>query len=588
MSYEAANQVPLYCHAENRECRVMPARAKATDVVIVGLGGTGGIAAQVLTEAGTEVVALEAGQHVTADDLTLDEIRNDVRGWMGLTKAAHEMPTWRESESEVAGRSPWPLLMVNGVGGSTLHYECVSLRFDPWSFRPLSGIIERYGRGAVPERSTLVDWPFGYEDLEPYYDKVEYAIGVSGQAGRIGDELLPGGDPFEGRRSRGYPMGPLRHGGFARLMTGAAQELGWHPFPAPAAINSEPWDGRAECTYCGFCQNNGCHVNAKGSTAATTIPRAERTGLLRVETGARVVSIEVDGEGRATGVRYVQDGEECFQPARVVLVATFTFENTRLLLLSKSAAFPHGLANNSGQVGRNYLTHINAYTHGLFPGRRLNMFNGTMAQGVLVNDWGSDNFDHSGLGFVGGGVLASWGGEFKPVQVASGKVPPSVPGWGSAWKQWLGQNAQSIGHASSQFDTLPYEGNYLDLDPNVRDPYGQPVVRVTHGIGENERRANEFQAEKLQSWLRQAGATETWAAICQIPQGHSYGGTRMGTDPETSVVDEWGFAHEVPNLGMLGASVFPTAGGWNPTLTIQAVAWRSAEHLVESWSTRAV
>jgi len=562
----------------------MATHATGTDVVIVGLGGTGGIAAQVLTEAGAEVVALEAGPRLASADMRFDEISNEIRNWMAAPKARHEAPTWRTSESEVAGPSPWPVLMANAVGGSTIHYECVSLRFDPWSFRALSNTVERYGRGVIPAGATIVDWPLTFDDLEPYYDKVEYAIGVSGKAGRLRDGAhQPGGDYFEGPRSREYPMRPLRRTGWGELMATAADELGWHPFHAPAAINSEPHDGRAACTYCGFCQSNGCHVDAKGSTAATSIPRAERTGLLRIETGARAVAIEVDGEGRATGVRYVQDGVERLQPARAVMIGTFTYENTRLLLLSNSAAFPNGLANNSGQVGKNYIAHANSYAYGLFPGLRLNLFSGTMAQGVCVNDFNADNFDHTESGFVGGGMLAAWG-ELKPITVAAGNaVPPTVPRWGSAWKRWLRDNAQSVGVMGTQTDSLPYETNYLDLDPSARDRHGLPVIRVTHQIHENERVANAFLADRLHEWLRHAGATETWGVTSRIEGRHSYGGTRMGTDAATSVVDAFGFAHEVPNLAMLGSSVFPASGGYNPTLTVQALTWRTAEHLVQHW-----
>jgi gluconate 2-dehydrogenase alpha chain len=559
-------------------------QAKGTDVVIVGLGGTGGIAAQVLTEAGVEVVGLEAGPRLAPGQMRFDEISNEVRNWMAAPKARHEIPTWRANDSEVSRPSPYPMLMANAVGGSTLHYECVSLRFDPWAFRLVTNTIERYGAGAIPKGATVTDWPLTHDDLEPYYDKVEHAIGVSGKAGRLRDGAYrPGGDYFEAARSREYPMPPLRRTGWGELMATAAEDLGWHPFHAPAAINSEPHDGRGACTYCGFCQSNGCHVNAKGSTAATSIPRAERTGLLRVETGARAVAIEVDSQGRATGVRYVQDRVERFQPARVVMIGTFTYENTRLLLLSKSAPFPNGLGNNSGQVGRNYLVHANSYVYGLFPGRRLNLFSGTMAQGVCVNDFNADNFDHRDVGFIGGGMLAAWG-ELKPITVASGSaVSPAVPRWGAAYKRWLHDNAQSIGVLGSQTDALPYETNYLDLDPSVRDRYGLPVTRVTYRLGRNEQLANEFLTERMREWLQQAGASESWATVSSIEGRHSYGGTRMGIDPATSVVDAYGFAHEVPNLAILGSSVFPSSGGYNPTLTVQALAWRTSEHLVKQW-----
>jgi gluconate 2-dehydrogenase alpha chain len=564
----------------------MSARASGSaDVVIVGLGAAGGIAADVLTAAGLEVTALEAGPRLRAEDMTLDEVRNDVRQWMATPKAKGEIPTWRTSEDEEAGPSPWPMLMVNAVGGSTVHYECVSLRFLPWNFQARSEVLRRYGAGALPEGTTLADWPLSYDDLEPYYDHVERAIGVSGAAGNIGGALDPRGNHFEGPRRRGYPMEPLRVTGWAELMNDAARRLGWHPFPSPAAINSEPFEGRGACTYCGFCQANGCHVNAKGATDLTVIPRAEATGRLRVETGARVTRVEVGPDGLATGVRYVQDGEERFLAARAVLLGGFVYENTRLLLLSTSAAFPRGLANNAGQVGRHYIAHVTPFVYGTFPGKQLNLFSGTMAQAPCIDDFNGDNFDHSGLGFIGGGMGACWG-ELKPIAIATGgALPPGVPRWGSDWKAWISKHANSIGGAGAQFDALAYEDTYLDLDPVARDPYGVPVVRVTHRLHENERRGATYVAEQLKTWLLEAGADQAWTTGHQLIEGrHVYGGTRMGEDPATSVVDRWGFAHECPNLGVVGASNFPTAGGHNPTLTVQALAWRTAERLAEDWS----
>jgi gluconate 2-dehydrogenase alpha chain len=559
--------------------------SSATDVVIIGLGAAGGIAASVLTEAGLEVTALEAGPRLSASDVTFDEIRNDVRNWMAGPKAAGEVPTWRTSEAERAGPSPWPMLMVNAVGGSTVHYECVSLRFLPWNFEARSAVLQRYGPGALPTGTTLADWPLSYDDLEPYYDHVEHAIGVSGTAGNVGGRLDPLGNPFEGPRRRGYPMAPIRPTGWAELMSDAARRKGWHPFPSPAAINSEPFDGRAACTYCGFCQSNVCHVDAKGSTDLTVIPRAEATGRLRVETGARVTRIEVGPDGLASGVRYVQDGRERFLAARAVLLGGFVYENTRLLLLSASDAFPAGLSNNHGQVGRHFIAHVTPFVYGTFPGRRLNLFSGTMAQASCIDDFNADNFDHGGLGFIGGGMGACWG-ELKPIGLAAGgAVPPGVPRWGGAWKAWLRENANSIGGAGAQFDSLSYEDTYLDLDPEVRDPHGTPVVRVTHSLHENERRGAAYVAEQLETWLLEAGAAQAWTTDRQLIEGrHVYGGTRMGDDPETSVVDAHGFSHECPNLGVVGASTFPTAGGHNPTLTVQAVAWRTAEHLAQEWS----
>jgi gluconate 2-dehydrogenase alpha chain len=544
-----------------------------TEVVLIGLGAAGGIAAHVLTAAGVEVVALEAGPRLDPSAMTLDEVRNDVRGWLSRPKSMHEVPTWRADDTTPAGPSPWPMLMVNAVGGSTVHYPGLSARLQPWNFESRSRVVERYGPGAVPAGSTLADWPLTYDELEPYYDSVEYAIGVSGSAG----------NHFEGPRSRDYPMAPLRRTGWTELTAAAAGRLGWHPFPAPAAINSRPHEGKPECTYCGFCSHNGCYRNAKGSTDATVIARSEATGLLKIETSARVTGIEVDADGLAAGVTYVQDGRERFQPAKAVLLGAFTYENSRLLLLSASRPYPHGLCNNHGQVGKHFMAHATPFAFGVFPGRRLNLFSGLWAQATCLDDWNADNFDHSGLGFIGGAMLTA-SHELKPISSASAVLPPGIPRWGSAWKAWLKAHGQSVGSLNAQLENLSYETNMLDLDPVVKDPYGMPVVRVTHRLEDNERRGCDFMLEKLETWLLEAGASETWSPEEVLVEGrHCYGGTRMGDDPDTAVVDRYGFAHETPNLGVLGASTFPTTGGHNPTLTVQALAWRTAQHLIDDW-----
>jgi gluconate 2-dehydrogenase alpha chain len=528
-----------------------------TEVLIIGLGAAGGIAADVLTSAGIPVTALEAGPRLRAEQYELDELHNDVHAWMSLPKALDERPSWRATDAEEAEAAPWPTLMVNAVGGSTVHYPGLSARFQTWNF----ATRERYGEGAIPAGSTLADWPLRYDELEPYYDRVEHAIGVAGAGGH-----------FDAPRSRDYPMAPLRRTGWTELTADAARSLGWHPFPAPAAINSVPYNGNPECTYCGFCTGNGCYRNAKGSAELTVIPRAEATGLLRIETGARVTSIEVGRDGLASGARYVKDGVERFIAARTVLLCAFVYENTRLLLVS-------GLANDAGQVGRHYMAHVTPFAFGLFPDRRLNLFTGPWSQATCVEDFNADNFDHAGLGFVGGATLTA-AHEVKPIAAASAPLPPSVPRWGAGWKAWLRANAQSIGSVGAQCESLSYEDTLLDLDPVRTDPFGVPVVRVTHRVHDNEERSAAFMLGRLHEWLRAAGASETWQPREPMVEArHCYGGTRMGEDPARSVVDRFGFAHEVPNLGVLGASTFPTTGGINPTLTVQALAWRTAGEL---------
>jgi gluconate 2-dehydrogenase alpha chain len=564
----------------------MPTRLKDTDVAIIGLGAAGGVAAWPLAQAGLQVVGLEAGTWLTKNDFAPDELRNNYREWpQAVQKAQHEVPTQRVSATAPTLRAATHPMM-NAVGGTTLHYWAQSWRLNPWDFKVVSETARRYGASRIPKGSTVEDWPFGLDALEPYYDKVEYEIGVSGQAGNIRGRIDRRGNIFEGPRAREYPMPPLRGSGFTDMMATAATGLGWHPFPGPAAINSRTYQGRSACMYHGFCNKGGCHVDAKNSPAVTTIPKAQKTGRLQVVTRAHVTMIEVDREGRVTGVTYVTDGVEYFQPAKVVLLASYTYENTRTLLLSKSGPYPNGLSNNHGQVGRHYFSHNQqAGVTALFP-RNLNTWYGLPAQGMGVDDFADDNFDHGGLDFIGGGNLWVYS-DRRPIVAASMNTFGKAPTWGSAWKAFIKENADRTNTAYLQKTTLPYEDNLLDLDPVVKDSLGFPVIRITADNKDNEKKIGAFVQDKMAQWFMAAGArtVERGPAGTMGPSTHAYGGTRMGDNRETNVVNRFGFAHEVPNLGILGASVMGTSGAHNPTLTAQALAWRTAEHLRQNWGT---
>ncbi len=565
----------------------MAEQLKKTDVVLLGVGAAGGIAAYVLTKAGLNVVGIEAGGRLTGRDQKLNELAESLRyNVFGRPKANWEIPSWRPNASTRAipstARAP-ATPMMNAVGGTSIHYATESWRLNPWNFKMRSATIQRYGASAIPEGSTVADWPVTYEDLEPYYDKVEHEIGISGKAGNLQGKIDPAGNIFEGPRSREYPLPPLRRSGFTEMMREAGRRLGWHPFPNPSSAHSEAFKDTPGCTYCSTCMN-GCFIGAKGSTDMHVIPAAEATRKFSIVTGARVMRIESDNNGRATGVTFIKNGREFFQPAGVVMLGTFVYENTRLLLLSTSKAFPKGLSNNHGQVGKNFMAHNSSHAVlAFFGGRKLNRWGGLSAQGEAVDDWADDNFDHTGLGFIGGGMFRAGMGQ-SPI-VTANSTPPSVPTWGSAWKSWLKANSNSIAVANAQCDTLSYEDNFLDLDPTVRDPLGVPVIRITFDLKENDRGASAFAAEKVALWFKEAGAVETWTTGVRpvtLPN-HAYGGTRMGDDRETSVVDRWCMSHEVPNLAILGASAFPTCGARNPTLTVQALAWRTADHLIDNW-----
>lgn len=564
----------------------MATNLKKTDVVVIGLGAVGGVAVLPLARAGLNVIGLEAGTWLDATEFAADEVSNNFRGWpRSVQKANHEIPTHRPNEK--APYSPrFPLHpMMNAVGGTSMHYWAQSWRLNPWDFKVASETAKRYGKSRIPQGSTVEDWPFGLEELEPFYDKVEYEVGVSGKAGNLQGRIDPAGNIFEGPRQREYPMPPLRGTEFTERMGAAAKRLGWHPFTGPAAINSQVYDGRPGCGYHGYCNRGGCHIQAKNSTAVSTIPRAQKTGRLNVVDQAHVLRIAVDERsGLVSGVYYLKGGQEYFQPADVVLLGSYTYENVRLLLLSKSKAFANGLANNHGQVGRHYFSHnTGSMLTALFP-FDINAWYGMPAQGVGVDNYADDNFDHTGLDFIGGGNLWVYS-DRRPIGAASMTTFGKAPRWGAAWKSFVRENADRWNIAYLQKTTLPYEDNYLDLDPVVKDPLGNPVTRITADFKDNEKRVGAYIQDRMTQWFKEAGAIaiERGPAGTMGPSTHAYGGTRMGDNVETNVVNRWGFAHEVPNLGIIGGSVMGTSGARNPTLTAQALAWRTADYLARSW-----
>lgn len=562
----------------------MATKLKPVDVAVIGLGAAGGVAVLPLSRAGLKVAGIEAGTWMDPHrDFHADEVFNNVRRLVTSSpKAQGEIPTVRTGPGEKA-RPPASHPMMNAIGGTSIHYWAQAWRLKAWDFNTRSETIRRYGASAIPAGTTLEDWPLTYDELAPFYDIVEDQVGVSGVAGNINGRLTGAGNPFESPRGKDYPMPPLRGSGFTDLMADTARKLGWRPFAPPAAINSQTRKGRSGCVYHGYCSFGGCHVSAKGSTAVTTIPEAQKTKNLTIFDNAHVTRIEADANGRVTGVRYLRNLEEFFQPAKMVLVAGYTYENSRLLLLSKSKAYPNGLSNNHGQVGRHYFGHWNTNVTALLP-FDINTWYGLPAQGACCDEWADDNFDHTGLGFIGGTTLHVYT-ERHPIEAAAMNTF-GRPGWGSQWKKFIHDNAGRQPNTYLQTNTFPYETMYLDLDDDFRDPLGDPVCRVnTGGMRENERRATVYAQDKMEQWFRAAGAIEVFKPLPFVPgvSTHAYGGTRMGDNPETNVVNRWGLSHEAPNLGILGASVMGTSGARNPTLTVQALAWRTAEHLVKNW-----
>ena len=467
---------------------------------MIGLGAAGGTAVLPLAQAGLDVVGLEAGGRFSTRDYPADEIRNDIRNWLGRAKVNNEVPTQRRTASRDvrAGDRARP-----DDERRRRHVDPLDVpELAPHAVELQRARARRSGATA-PARSrpgsTLADWPLDYDELEPYYDKVEFLHGVSGKAGNLGGTIDPRGNVFEGPRAREYPLAAAAAHRLHRVHGGrGAPRLGWHPFPGPAAIRSRPYNGLPACEYHGFCTFGGCHVDAKGSTNLAPIPQAEKTGKLKVVEHARVLEIVVDDDGLRHGRPLPQGGNAVhFQPAKAVLLAGYTYENTRLLLLSKSPRLPERASRTT--TGRSAST--TSRTSGpartaSSPGRRLNRFSGTASQWTAVDDFDSDFFDHAGLGFIGGGTMAA-GMEVKPIGAAR-TTPPTHPALGLGL-EGVAEGERDLGRVRGDADQRRSRTRTTSSTStrSTKDPDGVPVVRVTNDLHDNERRAALFVQGKV-------------------------------------------------------------------------------------------
>jgi gluconate 2-dehydrogenase alpha chain len=560
-----------------------------TDAVIVGVGATGAILAAELGQAGMKVIGLERGpRHATVDFAAQDELRYFQR--QDLRPNPKRQPiTWRPN-ADTRATPLSPLNYGNQVGGGTVHYGAVSWRFHEDDFRARSQTMERYGAAAIPEDCSLTDWPLSYADLEPYYDRAEYDLGVSGKAGNLQGRKIAGGNIFEAPRQREFPLPPLFVDTSARIFEEGAKKLGYHPFSTPRAIISDTYKGRPGCSYCGFCSTHGCHMGAKSSTLVTKIPEADATGNFKLVTGAMCYRVNSDDRGRVTGVSYYgPDNSDNTIEAELVILSPFIYDVVRLLLLSKTGRFPDGLANSSGHLGRHVMTHIGGRVFVAFDDRYVNMFMGPTAQKHTIDDLNADNFDHGGLGFIRGAQISVQGPGFDAGPIAASvamTAPPGTPNWGAPYRDFIAKYFARHAALNAQTENLPYADQMIDLDPNVRDAWGLPAPRLTYDWRRpNERARVEYLLGKTEELGRAMGASHVWRAKERpgSPGGHHQGGARMGSDPKMSVVNRYGQSWDIPNLFIAGGSIHPSIGGFNPTLTMQALAYMTADAIVNRY-----
>lgn len=573
------------------------AQQRKVDVVTVGAGWTASILAWKLTEAGLNVVSLEQGpERWTHPDFAHnhDSLRFSVRKAM-MHDISRETWTWRPNPSapSLPMRRYGSFHPGQGLGGAAVHWSGMLWRFLPSDFNYRTHHVERYGADKLPENSTVQDWPVTYEELEPYYDAFEYDIGASGITGNLRGEIQVGGNPFEGPRARPFPLPPLEVTIPSTMFADACQELGYHPFPQPAGILSRAYtdpfgNTRSGCLYCGFCTRFGCEVDAKSSPQTTHLPLALQSGRYQIRVNCKVTGVELNSNGMATGVKYVDtlSGEEHVQPADIVILSAYTLSNVRLLLLSRNAAHPRGIGNDRGMVGRNYTYQLwQSPVTGVFEGRRFNLYAGNTSTINVIYDYNADVFDHSDVDFIGGASIMSCLGEREPV-TSVGDIPmrEGQRNWGQAWKETLMRSWDGFVPISIQGESLPYRDQFLDLDPVYRDVFGLPLLRITFDWHDNDRALYRFIAQRCQEIMERMAPTYTDFIpelgpynIHAYQSTHVTGGAIMGDSPGNSVTNKYGQVWDTPNVFVTGAALYPQNPGANPTGTLAALAYLTGE-----------
>ncbi len=542
---------------------------KRVNAVVVGAGAAGGIVAKELATAGLSVVLLERGKWFTASDCRKDDLRNQRTTVLGNAFGPEDEGNPRVLVD--AKGMPHIVLPSEGsysnnaacVGGGTLSYGAMAWRYLPQDFRMRS----TYG---APQGSSLEDWPISYDDLEPFYEKAEYEIGISGDYT---------GTPFHGPRRRPLPMPPLPPNREFEILEPAAKRLGLHPFHIPMARNSVPYTGRGPCMRCRWCVGFACEEDAKNGSQNTVLPTALATGNCELRTECMAREILTDERGRARGVAYFDaNGHLQQQLADIVVVSGCATESARLLLNSKSRLFPDGLGNRHDQVGRNLQGHHYTGAIGYFDFDTYDDVG--PGASIAVSD-----YNHGTPGLCGGGMLAN---EFirLPIQMVD-RVPASAPRWGLGHKQAMRDVFKRTIAVMGPTQQIPMANARVTLDPTVKDKWGMPVVRISGNVHPHTFEIGEVQARRAEAWLKEAGAMSTHSTA-RTPETvsagqHQAGTCRMGNDPQASVVNRNCQIHDVDNVFVIDSSVHVTNGGFNPALTIMAIAYFASESLVRNW-----
>jgi gluconate 2-dehydrogenase alpha chain len=554
------------------------------DVVLVGFGWTGAILAQQLCDAGLTVLALERAAARTtpvnwAPTFDQDELRYMWRHHL-FQNVKYSTLTFRNAIGQTAlpMRHLGSFLPGTGVGGAGIHWNAQIWRWLESDFKLKSHNEARYGQQATAGL-TLQDMPLSYQELEPYYDMFDKTCGTSGQAGA---------NPFEAPRSAPYPTPPLPMTYGPKLFEQAAAGMGLHPFPHPAGNLSQEYTNPlglqlGKCTFCGFCEKFGCGNYSKASPQTTLIPYILTKPNFELRTESEVLKVERTPDGKhATGVTYIDSaGTEYFQPAEIVALTAYQLHNVHLLLVS-GIGEPYNPATGQGHVGKNYCYQTMGAVDVFFDDKLLNPFIGAGALASVIDDYNGDNFDHSGLGFIGGGYIAGMVTGARPIEMV--RVPDGVPKWGLEWKHAAKKYYLRAMGLSVHGSSYPQAGNYLDLDPTYKDQFGRPMLRMTFDFPANDLKMSQYCTDRAAEIARNMGASHVHPKprkgpydITHYQTTHNVGGTMMGASPADSVVNKFSQSWDVANLFVTGAGLYPQNPGYNPTGTLAALAYMTAD-----------
>jgi gluconate 2-dehydrogenase alpha chain len=578
-------------------------RLTPVDVVTVGVGLAGSILGKELADAGLQVVGLERGPHRdTRSDFAMPGIHDELRYARRhelMQDVSRETLTFRNSAAQTAlpMRQLGSFLPGDGLGGAAVHWNGNTWRFLPWDFETRSRTIERYGAGALAADCTSQDWGVTYADLEPHFDRFERLYGIGGRAGNLRGVIQEGGNPFEGPRSSEYPNPPSPESHACALFTQAAHSLGYRPFPMPTANMTRAYTNpygltMGPCVYCGYCERFGCEMGAKASPQTAVLPALLASPNYELRTLANVLRVNLDSDRRrAVSVSYIDGrGREFEQPAELVLLTSYVFNNVRLMLLG-GIGRPYDAAANRGVVGRNYAYQCTSSVTAFFEDRTFNQFMGAGSLARAIDEYNGDNFDHSGLGFIGGGYIACDSTGARPIEALA--VPPGTPTWGAAWKRAAARYYDRSVVVRTHGAVQSYRSNCLDLDPTYRDANGLPLLRMTFDFHDNELRMSEYLTRKSAEIAGALGPNMIDArprkgrySVVPYQSTHNTGGAVMGADPATSAVNRYLQSWDVPNVFAIGASAFPQNAGYNPTGTVGALAFWAADAIRDQYLKR--